>query len=70
MKAKGMKVLRFFLKLPLVLLVLASWGASFYAAVFKIQGITWATPITMTIIIGLFIAGKILERFKKERVVI
>lgn len=60
------KVIGFILKLPLILMVLASFGASIYAAYYKIQGITWASPIILGALICLYLIGIFLCRTKKS----
>lgn len=51
------KIIGWILKVPLILLVLVSWGASFYAASQKIQGITWSVPIVYTVFVLLYAIG-------------
>ena len=45
-------------KLPLILLLLATFIASIYAAVKHLSGINYATPILVLIIIALYIVGE------------
>ncbi len=52
------------LKMPLVLLVLGSWAASFYAAAVKMQGINWGTPIVFTVIVALYVTGALIRKQK------
>ncbi|MBS3089205.1 hypothetical protein J4402_05555 [Candidatus Pacearchaeota archaeon] len=49
--------LPYVLKAPLVLIIIAAFIASIYAASVNLQGITWGTPIVFTIILGLFVLG-------------
>lgn len=48
-------------KAPLLLLVVASFVASGYAAYNKIQGIGWGTPVIIGIILILYLIGWIME---------
>jgi uncharacterized membrane protein YoaK (UPF0700 family) len=57
---KTNKIVGFILQIPMYALILGSFVASIYAAYAKIQGITWATPIILLIVIITYIAGKIL----------
>jgi uncharacterized membrane protein YkvI len=50
------------LKAPLILLVLASFGASIYAAANAIQGITYSVPVILGLILILYIIGMFLDR--------
>jgi hypothetical protein len=52
------------LKTPLILLVVSSFIASIYAAYNKIQGITYAVPIILGIILILYTIGAFID--KKE----
>lgn len=61
-REKRFSILSIILKAPLIILVLLSWGASFYAAIQKIQGITWAVPIIYTILVSLYIAGIYIQK--------
>jgi hypothetical protein len=56
------KIFGWILRLPLILLVLISWGASFYAAYMKIQSITYVVPIIYTVFIVLYILGLYIKR--------
>ena len=49
------------LKAPLIILVLASFGASLYAAYAKIQGITYAVSVIIGIILLLYTIGAVFE---------
>lgn len=64
MKDKTKRVWSIILKLPLQLLVIAAWIVSFYAAATRTNNISWGTPVVFTIIIGLFIWGRLLDRKK------
>lgn len=57
-----MKISNILLQLPLWLLVFASFAGGIYAAVTKLQGITWATPIILFIIITLYIIGRVRDK--------
>lgn len=61
-----MKIKSILLELPLWLLVTASFLGGIYAAATKLQGITWATPIILGIILGMYILGRIFETKKPE----
>ena len=54
------------LKAPLIILVFASFAASIYAAYNKIQGITYAVPVILGIILILFCIGAFMDRRNKS----
>jgi len=54
------------LMLPLVLIVIGSFGVSIYAAYNNISGITWASPIIIGSCIILYIIGRYISRDKKN----
>jgi len=54
------KIVGIILQAPMYLLILGSLIASIYAAYAKIQGITWSTPIIISVIIVTYIIGKML----------
>ena len=54
------------LKAPLILLLAASFIVSWYAAIKKIGGISYGTPIILSIILALYIIGDYLS-YKKQR---
>lgn len=60
--ANWAKIVSIILKIPLGLFVLASFIGSIYAAYFKIQNITWGTPIIMGSLILAYIIGIILSK--------
>lgn len=60
------RIVSFILKIPLVLMVISSFGASLYAAYKKISGVTWASPIILGGIIGLYLLGVYLSKSKNE----
>jgi hypothetical protein len=60
------RIISFVLQLPLILLVVASFFASIYAAIAKISGITWAVPIIIGIITALYLYGRYLENKSKK----
>lgn len=55
------KIICVILQLPMYALVLGSFLASCYAAYEKIQGITWATPVILAVIIIAFIIGRVMK---------
>jgi hypothetical protein len=61
---KSIKILLFswILRIPLILLLLVSWIASFYAAYAKIQNITYTVPIFYTILVVLYLIGLYIKR--------
>jgi hypothetical protein len=54
------------LKAPLIHLVIASFAASIYAAYNKIQGITYAVPVILGIILILYLIGALIDRKTSE----
>jgi flagellar biosynthesis protein FliQ len=62
---KTKKIVGLILKIPLYALVLGSFVASIYAAYAKIQGVTYATPVILAVIIIAFIIGSYLRREPK-----
>lgn len=61
------KIIGVILMLPLILIVLASFGASIYAAYMKMAGITYASSVIIGTCIILYIIGRYLSRDKKEK---
>ena len=59
------KVIILIMKLPIVALMLISWGASFYAAYKHINNISYATPIIFTIIVACYVLALYLEKKNK-----
>lgn len=55
------ETLGWLVKIPLFLMLLTSFGASVYAVIAKIQGVRWASPIILLVIIGLFVWGEIIH---------
>jgi len=51
------RVISIILRIPFHLFIIGSFGASIYAAVNKIQGITWGTPILLGVIIAAWYIG-------------
>ena len=60
------KIIGMILQIPLYLLVLGSFAASIYAAIYKISGVTWTTPIILAVIIVAFIIGMFLRKNEKK----
>jgi hypothetical protein len=60
------KVISIILKAPLGIFILASFGGSIYAAINKIQGITWSTPIIMGSLILAYIVGIVINMKNNE----
>jgi len=60
------KIVGWILQIPLYLLVLGSFGASIYAAAYKIQNISWTTPLIMGGIILLFAIGAFLKKIGSD----
>jgi len=56
------KIIGWIFKTPMYLMLVASLVASYYAAIKNIQGITYASPIIMTILVVLFIIGEYMHR--------
>lgn len=63
MKAK--RIIGLVMKIPMYLLVIGAFGAGIYAAMNNIQGITYATPISIGVILGLYFVGAFLTRCEK-----
>ena len=61
-----MSILNKILKAPIQLLVIVSFGASWYAAYAKIQNISWAVPIIYTLILGAYVIGNYMENQRVE----
>ena len=61
-----MRIKSLILQLPLWILVFASFAGGIYAAATKLQGITWATPIILFIIITLYIVGRAIDKKKSN----
>lgn len=60
------KIIGWILQVPLYLLVLGSFAASIYAAMYKIQNISWSTPLIMGGIILLFAIGAFLKKISSS----
>jgi hypothetical protein len=54
------------LKVPMIILVLASFAASIYASVNNISGITYAVPVILGIILILYFVGTFLRKSSEE----
>lgn len=54
------------LKAPLVLVIIASFIASIYAATVNLQGITFGTPVLFGIVLALYVVGWWLDKNKKS----
>lgn len=63
---KNKKILPILLQLPLILVIIASFFGSIYAAIYKIGGIGFATPVIILIIIVLYFYGRYLERKRRN----
>ena len=63
-KVNKKRVWAIVLKLPLQLSVIAVWITSFYAAM-KVEQIGWETPITLTVLLALYVIGILVARKKK-----
>jgi hypothetical protein len=62
-----LKVLSVVLRIPLWLLILASFVGAIYAAANKIQNITYVTPLIMGTLIVLYLVGIFLGRKNEQR---
>jgi intracellular septation protein A len=60
------KIVGWILKVPLILLILASFFGGIYAAATNLQGISWSTPITLLIFIILYLVGNYLIKKSGE----
>ena len=56
------KIFGWLLKTPMYLMLTASLIASYYAAINNISGISYASPIIMTILSTLFLMGEFMHR--------
>jgi hypothetical protein len=63
---KNKKVIPILLQLPLILVMIISFFGSIYAAIYKISGIGFATPVIIGIIIVLYFYGRCLERKRRN----
>jgi len=60
------KIIPILLQIPLLFVIISSFFAGIYAAITKIQGISFAVPIIMAIIITLYFYGRYLEKKSKK----
>ncbi|MEI6058673.1 MAG: hypothetical protein WCP89_02780 [archaeon] len=60
------KTSSFLMQLPLILVMIASFFASIYAAAYKISGIGFLTPVVLGIIIVLYFLGRHFEKNKRN----
>ena len=60
-----MKILGFILKMPLLLLVIGSFGIGVYGAYNELFGIGWGTPISLGILLILYFVGEYLINKKQ-----
>lgn len=60
------KVISIVLKAPLWLFIIASFGGSIYAAYYKIQNISWSTPLIMGSIIIVYLIGLFIDWKQKK----
>lgn len=63
---KNKRILPKLLQLPLLLVMIASFFGSIYAAIYKINGINFVTPIILFIILVLYFYGRYLEHKNKK----
>lgn len=63
---KNKKLISMLLQLPLLLIMIASFFGSIYAAIYRISGITYSTPVIIFIILALYFYGRYLEK-KKDK---
>jgi len=54
------KVVAWILKAPMLLVMLAAFIGGIYAAAMKIQGVTYATPVILGVLIALYAWGEVL----------
>ena len=54
------KVVAWILKAPLLLVMLAAFVGGIYAAAMNIQGVTYATPVILGVLIALYAWGEVL----------
>ncbi|MDD5193708.1 MAG: hypothetical protein PHF67_03915 [Candidatus Nanoarchaeia archaeon] len=60
------KILAWILQLPLLIIMIASFFASIYAAIKKIGGINSAVPFILGIVIVLYFYGRYLQNKPRE----
>jgi len=60
------KIWSFILKAPALLLLVASFLAGIYAAMYNIQEMGWEVPIILGVVIILYFIGSILEEKNSE----
>jgi hypothetical protein len=63
---KNKKIIPILLQIPLILVMILSFFGSIYAAIYKISGICFATPVIIGIIIALYFYGRYLERKQRN----
>jgi len=63
---KKKEIIPLLLQLPLLIVMIASFFGSLYAAIYKISGINYSTPIIIFLIICLYFYGKYLERKRRN----
>lgn len=54
------KIVAWILKAPILLMMLAAFIGGIYAAANRIQGVTYATPVILGVLIALYIWGEVL----------
>lgn len=59
-------ILGIILRIPLFLIVFGSFGASIYAAYYKVAGITYASSVVIGVSIVLYFIGSYISRKKDE----
>ena len=61
------KILPKILQLPFLLVMIASFFGSIYAAVKKINNISWGAPFVLGIVVALYFYGKYLENKPEKK---
>jgi hypothetical protein len=61
------KIISRILQMPLVLITIASFFGSIYAAVKKINNISWGAPFVLGIVVALYFYGKYLENKPEKK---
>ena len=61
------KTWSFILKAPALLLLVASFLAGIYAAIYKIQEMGWEVPIILGVVIILYFIGSLLDKNNNQK---